>query len=280
MKTLEKIGEFQVHPVASLFPMAGEEEFYELIKSISSIGLQEPIVVHEGLLVDGRNRLKACIQVGIPARAVEWSSIVSHNHYRAESPDDYDATSVDLWIMGKNIARRHLTMDQRVALWTQYNFWLDEELSRERQKATQFEKGQTGNETGRRGKKQVDLNSGPPDKARDIDQKHTNSTAGKIATATGSSRHKAEQAVKLVKAVEDGTAPKEDLDLVVSGLKKLNEAVKPLKPEKPDKPKPDLETTVLKSLQKLLDKFSVADHPRVKAVLIDALTKNPTKDSQ
>lgn len=235
MKELERIGEFQVHPVASIFPMMGEKESIELGMSISDIGLQEPVVVHEGLLVDGRNRVKACMASGHPIRTVEWSKIVAHNHQRTGKGGigDFPATTVDQWIMAKNLDRRNLTPDQIAAVWTQHGLWEEEEDARKAKAKAAFEKGKTGNETGRRGKEQARLISDEPVR-RDHAAENARTTVGRIAQKAKISRHKAEQAVKLVKAVESGAAPAEDLELVKAGLKKLNEAVKPLRPPKPE----------------------------------------------
>jgi hypothetical protein len=55
----------QPHPLADLFPMMGEAELSALAADIKAHGLREPIVLHEGLILDGRNRLKACEIVGV-----------------------------------------------------------------------------------------------------------------------------------------------------------------------------------------------------------------------
>jgi ParB-like chromosome segregation protein Spo0J len=61
----ERIGNYRVHPVASLFPLLEGQEFEELCEDIESVGQKVPIVVHEGMLLDGRNRLRACLKLGI-----------------------------------------------------------------------------------------------------------------------------------------------------------------------------------------------------------------------
>lgn len=60
------IGEVEVHPAAQLFPEMGEEDFARLKKSISEHGIRVPLVFHEGRLVDGRNRLRAYLALGLP----------------------------------------------------------------------------------------------------------------------------------------------------------------------------------------------------------------------
>jgi ParB-like chromosome segregation protein Spo0J len=55
----ERIGKYRVHPVASMFPLLEGEEFEDLVESIRAYGQKIPITVHEGLLLDGRNRDRA-----------------------------------------------------------------------------------------------------------------------------------------------------------------------------------------------------------------------------
>jgi ParB-like chromosome segregation protein Spo0J len=60
MKTL---GEFKIHPLANKLPMMNAKEFGELKASIKLHGLLNPIITdHQERIIDGRNRLKACIE--------------------------------------------------------------------------------------------------------------------------------------------------------------------------------------------------------------------------
>lgn len=263
MKELERIGEFRVHPVASIFPMMSEKEERDLRDSICVIGLQEPVVVHEGLLVDGRNRVKACLACGVPIRTVEWSKVVSNHHLRTGngSMDDFPATTVDAWIMSRNVDRRNLTPDQIAAVWTQHGLWEEEEEARKA-------KAKAGGD--KVSGKAVRQNSGEA-VTRDHSAEHARTTVGRIAQKAKISRHKAEQAVKLVKAVEAGAAPAEDLELVKAGLKKLNDAVKPLRPPKPEAAPMTLEDRVKTDLLKLIGKYPTEQHDRVKQIIKEAL---------
>ncbi len=49
-----------VHPSAAVFPMLPPDELAELAESIKENGLQNPIVMQRGVLIDGRNRYAAC----------------------------------------------------------------------------------------------------------------------------------------------------------------------------------------------------------------------------
>jgi hypothetical protein len=89
------------HPHANLFPRMNEVEFNALVEDIRANGLQEPIALFEGKVLDGRNRAMACVRADVKPRFVEW-------HQRDVSPVSY--------VISKNLNRRHLTITQRVAV--------------------------------------------------------------------------------------------------------------------------------------------------------------------
>ena len=50
-----------VHPVAQLFPLLAADEFAEFLESVKRDGLLTPVTIDpKGVLLDGRDRLKAC----------------------------------------------------------------------------------------------------------------------------------------------------------------------------------------------------------------------------
>jgi hypothetical protein len=55
----------KVHPAADLFPMMGDEDLQNLAASIAENGQLQPIMMQNGLLIDGRNRLAACKLAGV-----------------------------------------------------------------------------------------------------------------------------------------------------------------------------------------------------------------------
>lgn len=90
----------EIHPIAELFPRMTRDEFAELRESIQSIGLQEPIWTLNGQVIDGRERLRACVELGVRPT------------FRERSNGD----GLAMFVVAQNLRRRHLTSSQRAAL--------------------------------------------------------------------------------------------------------------------------------------------------------------------
>lgn len=91
---------YPVHPVAELFPMMTAEAFAALKADIAEHGQREDIVLWDGKLIDGRNRLKACLELGVEPEFCEM---------------DAEADPVPR-IISLNLHRRHLTESQRATI--------------------------------------------------------------------------------------------------------------------------------------------------------------------
>jgi N6-adenosine-specific RNA methylase IME4 len=86
------------HPLANIFPLIEGQEFTDLVASIkASGGPREPIILFEGLILDGRNRARACEEADVDPR------------YELLS----DGTSPLDFVIDKNLRRRHLNESQR-----------------------------------------------------------------------------------------------------------------------------------------------------------------------
>jgi hypothetical protein len=87
----------EVHPFAALFPMMTEDELADLAEDIRENGLLHPIVVDaDGVLIDGRNRLRACEIAGVEPTI--------------ELLNGHDAAA---FIVSANLERRNLTKGQQ-----------------------------------------------------------------------------------------------------------------------------------------------------------------------
>lgn len=87
----------QPHELASLFPMMSHAEFEGLKADIRKNGLLEPIVAYEGSILDGRNRYKACVELGVEPTIVEFTG---------NDPQS--------WVIAKNFFRRRLSKTQTI----------------------------------------------------------------------------------------------------------------------------------------------------------------------
>jgi len=88
------------HPACRLFPRLSEQELQTLADDIKTRGLLNPIVLYQGKVLDGRNRLAACRIAKVEPRFVEW---------------DGDGSPVE-WVIATNLLRRHLTSSQRAVV--------------------------------------------------------------------------------------------------------------------------------------------------------------------
>lgn len=89
--------ELEFHPIASIFPLMDGADFAGLRDDIAANGLREPIWLHEDKIVDGRNRYRACREVGIEPECREWDG-------------EGDLTA---FVVSLNLHRRHLSESQR-----------------------------------------------------------------------------------------------------------------------------------------------------------------------
>jgi hypothetical protein len=94
--------EYEFHRFADLLPMMSKRECEDLKKSIQSTGQQEPIVLYEKKILDGRNRYKACLALEIEPQFSE-----------VKIPDDQAAID---YVITRNLQRRNLTASQKAVV--------------------------------------------------------------------------------------------------------------------------------------------------------------------
>ena len=63
----------EFHEVANLFPMMTPDEFAGLKEDIDRNGQIDPVWIHDGKIIDGRNRYLACTELGIEPLTREWN---------------------------------------------------------------------------------------------------------------------------------------------------------------------------------------------------------------
>ncbi len=88
--------EMKPHPAADIFPMIDGEAFDAMVSDMRAHGLIHPIVMLDGKVLDGRNRLRACYAANVTPKFVQ---------YTGKDPLGY--------VVSANLARRHLDASQR-----------------------------------------------------------------------------------------------------------------------------------------------------------------------
>jgi hypothetical protein len=83
------------HPIAALMPAMSADDYARLRDDIKGRGLLEPIVLYEGLILDGRHRFTACTELHIEPKTTTYSG---------SDPVGF--------VYSKNVAHRHLTKGQ------------------------------------------------------------------------------------------------------------------------------------------------------------------------
>jgi hypothetical protein len=91
---------YEFHPVAEAFRMLTEPELDDLAADIKKNDLRVQIVLHEGMILDGRNRYLACLKVGVEPE---------FTIYRG----DTTVEGLIAYVVSVNQQRRHDTVAQR-----------------------------------------------------------------------------------------------------------------------------------------------------------------------
>jgi ParB-like chromosome segregation protein Spo0J len=90
--------EMKQHPLSAAFPAMPAEQFQALKDSIMDIGVQEPITLFEGMVIDGWHRYTAASELGMDCPSVGLGDV-----------------DPQAFVVAKNKARRHITMSQIAA---------------------------------------------------------------------------------------------------------------------------------------------------------------------
>jgi ParB/Sulfiredoxin domain len=221
---------YKVHPAALAFPQMPASEFNELKADIAANGIRMPILVNkeEDTIIDGRNRMVAARDLKLPDSEIPLEVF---------SGTEDEALGQ---IVSRNIMRRHLTDDQRVAIVAKLRGrqLIDEAEVRERAGiAAKSIKGRSWQQ---------------------------------VATEAKVSQHKARAALETVKH-----API-DLDKVIEGKEKLRTAYARARAKRPATPKPQksLREHVETKFLGLMECFAVTQYRDVRAILRELLTES------
>lgn len=98
---------YQQHPLSAAFPPLSDDEYLQLCDSITILGVQNPITIYEGQVLDGWNRYRASIELGLPCPTREIEDWVDPREF----------------VMAQNKARRHLLAAQLIAIASKVYAW-------------------------------------------------------------------------------------------------------------------------------------------------------------
>lgn len=160
---------YELHPLCTLFPRVTGAEFDGLVADIKAHGLRQPIVLHGGMILDGGNRYRACVEAGVDPVFQE-----------------FQGDNLVSFVLSANLHRRHLSAGQQAAIVASAQDWA---------KAQTVGKPKSGNVTGLATVAERAAKSGASDK--------TQRMADKVAKADPELAKKvAHGEISLPKAVE------------------------------------------------------------------------------
>lgn len=91
--------ELKQHPLSAAFPAMSAEDFAALVDDVRANGQRDPIMLHEGMVLDGWHRYQACLQIGAKPQKFDFAA--------GKDPVAF--------VLSQNLHRRHLTPSQRAA---------------------------------------------------------------------------------------------------------------------------------------------------------------------
>lgn len=101
------MSQYQQHQLSAAWPAMSDSDFQALQDSIMNIGVQMPIVIFEGQVIDGWNRYRAATALGMDCPATPFD----------ESIDPVE------FVKAMNDARRHITGSQRAIAIVAIHGW-------------------------------------------------------------------------------------------------------------------------------------------------------------
>lgn len=118
--------ELKQHPLSAAFPAMGTDDFAALVQDIQANGQREPVIVFEGMVLDGWHRYTACVQLGIKPQQFTF----------AEGKDPV------AFVLSQNLHRRHLSASQRAAAVVACTEWAPASRPKKVEPSSTFSKNQ------------------------------------------------------------------------------------------------------------------------------------------
>lgn len=97
---------YELHPLCTLFPRLNGGEFATLRDDIAANGLRSPIVLHDGMILDGGNRYRACLEAKVEPKF-----------------ETFNGGNLVSFVLSANLHRRHMTAGQQAAIVASATDW-------------------------------------------------------------------------------------------------------------------------------------------------------------
>jgi ParB-like chromosome segregation protein Spo0J len=97
---------YELHPLCTLFPRMGGAEYEALKRDIATNGLSQPIIIHEGMILDGGNRYRACQEIGVEPLVAQ-----------------FEGDNIVAFVLSANLHRRHMSAGQQAAIVSSAQDW-------------------------------------------------------------------------------------------------------------------------------------------------------------
>jgi hypothetical protein len=97
---------YELHPLCTLFPRLTGAEFDALREDIRVNGLRSPIVLHDGMILDGGNRYRACLDAGVEPVY-----------------EEFEGGNIVSFVLSVNLHRRHMSAGQQAAIVASATDW-------------------------------------------------------------------------------------------------------------------------------------------------------------
>ena len=95
------------HPLSAAFPEMVGDDYQALLDSITNIGVQNPITVFEGMVIDGWHRYRAATELGMDCPVVDMDPEIDPREF----------------VLAQNKARRHISAAQLTIATTAVYEW-------------------------------------------------------------------------------------------------------------------------------------------------------------
>jgi N6-adenosine-specific RNA methylase IME4 len=119
VRTRRKISELKPHPHRELIPPISPEDYANLLEDIKRNGILQPIdITHDNVILDGHQRVKAAMELGIEEVEVRIPELVGIDE--------------DEYLISVTMNRRHLTEAQKAVLANEYRKILSEKAKKQR----------------------------------------------------------------------------------------------------------------------------------------------------